>query len=82
MFVDVKDIKKTYGTGEARVEALRGVCLGIEEKEFIAVCGPSGSGKSTLLTIMAGLAFATVLTLVFIPVLYAIFFRVPYRADG
>jgi putative ABC transport system ATP-binding protein len=55
MILQVRDLKKHYGSGEAMVRALDGVSLGIENGEFVAVVGSSGSGKSTLLHIMGGL---------------------------
>lgn len=46
------NIKKHYGSGECRVEALRGVDLEIEKGKFTLLVGPSGSGKTTLLSII------------------------------
>lgn len=57
--IELKNIRKTYGTGEARTEALRGINLEIREGEMIAIMGPSGSGKSTLLNIIGGMDRAT-----------------------
>lgn len=55
MLIEIHGIEKTYGGGDAEVNALRGISCGIENGEFVAVCGPSGSGKTTLLTTLAGL---------------------------
>ncbi|MGD9571957.1 MAG: ABC transporter ATP-binding protein [Thermoleophilia bacterium] len=52
---EVRDLTRTYGTGEGRVEALRGVDLTVRPGEMVAVAGPSGSGKSTLLQILGAL---------------------------
>jgi putative ABC transport system ATP-binding protein len=53
--IEARGVEKTYGSGEARVSALRGVDLAIERGEFVAVMGPSGCGKSSLLNVLAGL---------------------------
>ncbi len=53
--VEIKDLKKRYGRGDAAVTALNGVSLTLEKGEFVSVMGPSGCGKSTLLHLMGGL---------------------------
>lgn len=55
MFLELKGITKSYGTGENRVEVLKGIDLGVEQGEFCVLLGPSGSGKSTLLNIIGGI---------------------------
>jgi len=50
--VELREVTKTYGSGHAAVHALRGVDLGIDPGEFVAVMGPSGSGKSTCMNII------------------------------
>ncbi|MFN8027933.1 MAG: ABC transporter ATP-binding protein [Acidimicrobiia bacterium] len=57
--VSVRDVVKTYGTGDAMVHALDHVSLDVAPGAFTAVMGPSGSGKSTLMHLMAGLDQAT-----------------------
>lgn len=51
----VENLKKIYGSGEASVEALKGVSFSMRRGEFGAVVGVSGSGKSTLLNCIGGL---------------------------
>jgi putative ABC transport system ATP-binding protein len=53
--LEARGLAKTYDTGGARVDALRGVDLTIGRGEFVAIMGPSGCGKSTLLNLLAGL---------------------------
>jgi putative ABC transport system ATP-binding protein len=53
--LEARDLWKTYGSDETRVDALKHANLSIEEGEFVAVVGPSGSGKSTLLHLLGGL---------------------------
>ncbi len=50
--IELRDVSKLYGFGDATTVALDEVNLSIEEGEFIAVMGPSGSGKSTLMNII------------------------------
>ena len=55
MFLEIRGIKKSFGTGDSRVNVLKGLDLNIEKGEFCVVLGPSGSGKSTLLNIIGGI---------------------------
>ena len=55
MFIEISDIRKSYGTGESRVDVLKGISFGVEKGEFCVLLGPSGSGKSTLLNIIGGI---------------------------
>jgi putative ABC transport system ATP-binding protein len=53
--IEIRDLKKTYRSGDVDVHALRGVNLSVAKGEFLSVVGPSGSGKSTLFNILGGL---------------------------
>ncbi len=55
MFLEINNIKKSFGEGENKVEVLKGITATIEKGEFCVLLGPSGSGKSTLLNIIGGI---------------------------
>lgn len=57
--LEVKNICKTYGHGEAAVHALRDVSFTVSKGEFVAIIGESGSGKSTLLNMIGGMDVPT-----------------------
>ena len=53
--LEVKNICKTYGSGETAVQALKNVSFSVPRGEYVAVVGESGSGKSTLLNMIGAL---------------------------
>ena len=53
--LQLRNIRKTYTTGDFTQVALNGVSLDLRDNEFVAILGPSGSGKTTLLNIVGGL---------------------------
>ena len=55
MFLEIKDIYKSFGEKDSRVEVLKGVNLELEKGQFCVLLGPSGSGKLTLLNIIGGI---------------------------
>lgn len=56
---ECRNLKKTYGTGDAVVHAVNGIDLTLTSQSFTAIMGPSGSGKTTLMHVLAGLDTAT-----------------------
>lgn len=55
MFLEIHNLKKSYGDGESRTEVLRGIDFSVAKGEICVLLGPSGSGKSTLLNIIGGI---------------------------
>ena len=55
MYLELEDIRKSYGSGDFVTQALCGVSMGVEKGEICVLLGPSGSGKSTLLNIIGGI---------------------------
>lgn len=55
MFLEIKDICKSYGEKENRIEVLKHINIEVERGRFVVLLGPSGSGKSTLLNIIGGI---------------------------
>ncbi|UHA73349.1 ABC transporter ATP-binding protein [Paenibacillus sp. 481] len=53
--IRMENVVKSYGEGDNRVDALKGIHLSIQQGEFVSIVGASGSGKSTLLHILGGL---------------------------
>ncbi len=58
VFIEARDLRKTYRVGKIDVPALRGISFRVERGEFVTVVGPSGSGKSTLFYLLGGLTRA------------------------
>ena len=55
MFLQVKNLKKSYGEGSNRLEVLKGIDFSVEKGNICVLLGPSGCGKSTLLNIIGGI---------------------------
>ena len=58
VFIEAKDLRKTYRVGKIEVPALCGISFSVMRGEFVTVVGPSGSGKSTLFYMLGGLTRA------------------------
>ncbi|MCR5619312.1 MAG: ABC transporter ATP-binding protein [Lachnospiraceae bacterium] len=55
MYLEIRDVKKSYGSGGSYVQVLKGVNTGVEKGQMCVIQGTSGSGKSTLLNCIGGL---------------------------
>ena len=58
-FIELKNVRKVYNTGEIKVNALQDASFEIEEGEMVIILGPSGTGKSTLLNVIGGIDTVT-----------------------
>lgn len=58
-FIEVRNVTKTYKTGEIEIKAVDEIGFGIDKGEFVVVVGPSGAGKTTILNILGGMDTAT-----------------------
>ena len=55
MYLEIKNIKKSYGENGSYIEVIKGISASIEKGQICAILGPSGSGKSTFLNLIGGL---------------------------
>lgn len=55
MYLEIKDVRKSYGESGSYVEILKGITTGVEKGQMCVIYGPSGSGKSTFLNVIGGL---------------------------
>lgn len=55
MYLEVKDVKKSYGRDSSYIQVLKGISTGVEQGQMCVIQGTSGSGKSTLLNCIGGL---------------------------
>ena len=64
--ISLRNVTKTFGTGENKLQVLKGVNLDIREGEFLVILGESGCGKSTMLNIIGGMDQLTTVTFLFV----------------
>ena len=55
MYLEVREVKKSYGKGDSYIQVLKGISTGVEQGQMCVIQGTSGSGKSTLLNCIGGL---------------------------
>lgn len=55
MFLEIKDLRKSFGSGSGKTEVLKGIDFSVEKGDICVLLGPSGSGKSTLLNIIGAI---------------------------
>lgn len=55
MFIEIKNLWKSYQVGSFKIDALKNITMDLEKKKFYVILGPSGSGKTTLLNILGGI---------------------------
>lgn len=55
MYLELNQVKKSFGSGESKTEVLKGITCGVKKGDICVLLGPSGSGKSTLLNIIGGI---------------------------
>lgn len=58
-YIELKNVRKVYNTGEIKVNALQDASFEIQEGEMVIILGPSGTGKSTLLNVIGGIDTVT-----------------------
>lgn len=57
MYIQTEHLKKSYGSGDSRMQVLNDISLSVKKGNMCVILGPSGSGKSTLLNVIGGLGY-------------------------